>query len=397
MGVVGNIEAIIQTTGGSIDNNIFIGTAWEGKIFKSSDGGASWTQVVDLAGVAEIDALIQAANGDLYAGTHCVAPDEARIYRSTDYGATWSVVAAPSIDGELSGMTVIEWIIQASTGYFYATGLPGHVWRSDNGDTWVKVADKSILGGAYKNYSMFETCNGYIYVATRSPGGVWRSTDNGNTWTQVADSTELGGGVTRCDGLRQASDGTIYVGTDTGKIYRSTDGDNWVFEASLAGAGRVNAIIEAAPGHMYAGTSYNGDVFTVYHAPPEAPELVSPENCSDIFDTTPTFVWTSVEDPNGLTYQIQIDDDIDFSSPVYSAIGLTENTHTLPSENALELFVHYWWRVRVKYNTCSTGPWSEEWHFHVVPISAIGAIIIPLLLLLPLVLVLRRQNERYRY
>jgi len=263
LGVVGNIETIIQTTGGSIDNNIFIGTAWEGKIFKSSDGGASWIQVVDLAGVAEIDTMIQAANGDLYAGTHCVAPDEARIYRSTDYGATWNVVAAPSIDGDLSGMTVIESMIQASTGYFYATGFPGHVWRSDNGDTWVKVADKSILGGAYKNYSLLETSNGYIYVATRSPGAVWRSTDNGNTWTQVADSTELGGGVTRCDGLCQASNGTIYVGTDTGKIYRSIDGDSWILETNLVGASRVNPIIEAAPGYMYAGTSYEGDVFMV--------------------------------------------------------------------------------------------------------------------------------------
>lgn len=264
LGIVGNIETIIQTTGGSIDNNIFIGTAWEGKIFKTSNGGNSWTEVVDLAGVAEVDVLIQAANGDLYAGTHYTAPDEARIYRSTDGGTTWNVVAAPSIDGDLSGMTVIESLIQASTGYFYATGLPGHVWRSDNGDTWVKVGDKDTnFGGAYKNYSLLETSNGYIYVATRSPAGVYRSTDNGSTWTKVADSTELGGSVTRCDGLYQASNGTIYVGTDTGKVYRSTDGDTWVFETNLAGAGRVNAIIEAAPGYMYAGTSYQGDVFMV--------------------------------------------------------------------------------------------------------------------------------------
>jgi len=45
----------------------------------------------------------------------------------------------------------------------------------------------------------------------------------------------------------------------------------------------------------------------------------------------------------------------------------------------------------------NVGEWSEEWHFHVVPVGAIRAILMPLLLLLPLALMLRRQNRRYRY
>jgi len=268
LGVVGNIEAMIQSSGGSIDNNIFIGTAWEGKIFRSTNGGDNWIQVVDLPGVVEVDSLIQAANGYLYAGTHYSSgTDEARIYRSTNYGDNWEVVAASSIDGELSGCTTVESLIQASTGYFYCGTQPGHVWRSDNGDNWYKVGDKdNNFGGSYKMYSLLDASNGYIYAASRNPGNVYRSTDNGNTWTEVANGVTELGGATRTDGLCQASNSMIYVGTDVGKIYRSIDGDNWSLEVILP-ADRVNAIIEGSAYYLYAGTSYNGDVFTTYISP----------------------------------------------------------------------------------------------------------------------------------
>jgi parallel beta-helix repeat protein len=268
LGVVGNIEAMIQTSGGTIDNNIFIGTAWEGKIFRSTNGGDNWIEVVDLTGVVEVDSLIQAANGDLYAGTHYGGTNEARIYRSTDYGNNWQVVAAPSIDGELSGCTTVECLIQASTGHFYCGTQPGHVWRSDNGDNWYKVGDKDInFGGSYKMYSLLDASNGYIYAASRNPGNVYRSTDNGNTWAEVANGVTELGGATRTDAFYQASNGRIYVGTDVGKIYRSVNGDNWILEANLP-ADRVNAIIEGPTYYLYAGTSYNGDVFKTY-IPPE--------------------------------------------------------------------------------------------------------------------------------
>jgi hypothetical protein len=80
-------------------------------------------------------------------------------------------------------------------------------------------------------------------------------------------------------------------------------------------------------------------------------------------DNTPTFEWTSVSDPSGVTYQIQIDNDADFGSPVYYAVDLTDNTHTLTDENALGMFIKYFWRVRAKDGAGNIGDWSEEWNF----------------------------------
>ncbi len=137
-------------------------------------------------------------------------------------------------------------------------------------------------------------------------------------------------------------------------------------------------------------------VLTLNKIPPPAPSLVLPENNAELLDNTPTFVWTSVSDPSGVTYQIQIDGDADFSFPVYYAINLVDNAHTLPDENALALGT-YFWRVRAKDGVGNIGEWSEERTFVVVPIGTIGVLLMPLLILIPFLLVLWRQNRRYPY
>jgi len=88
-----------------------------------------------------------------------------------------------------------------------------------------------------------------------------------------------------------------------------------------------------------------------------------------------------------------VDANDDFSSPVYYAINLVDNTHTLPDEDALALGKYYW-HVRAKDGVGNVGDWSETRNFTVVPIGAIGALLMPLLMLLPFALVLRRQNRR---
>jgi len=138
--------------------------------------------------------------------------------------------------------------------------------------------------------------------------------------------------------------------------------------------------------------SYNWNHYNVTGPTPPAPSLVSPLNGENISDNTPTFEWT-LSDPSGVTYQIQIDDNVDFSSPVYFAVDFAENAHTLPDENALALGT-YFWHVRAKDGTGNVGDWSEEWNFTVVPIGAIGVLLMPLLMLLPFALILKRQNRR---
>jgi hypothetical protein len=92
---------------------------------------------------------------------------------------------------------------------------------------------------------------------------------------------------------------------------------------------------------------------------PPAPALVSPSNGAVLSDNTPTFEWTSVSDPSGVTYDIQVDNDPDFSSPEVNVAGLTDNTYT---SSALA-YEGYSWRVRAVDGAGNIGNWSDVWQF----------------------------------
>lgn len=84
-------------------------------------------------------------------------------------------------------------------------------------------------------------------------------------------------------------------------------------------------------------------VFRVDITPPSAPSLISPENNVTLYVDQPVFEWTPVSDLSGVSYKLEIDNDSNFSSPVYSIL-LTSTSHQI--ENKLvENFSPYYWRV----------------------------------------------------
>jgi len=103
----------------------------------------------------------------------------------------------------------------------------------------------------------------------------------------------------------------------------------------------------------------NSDGITVNTNVPESPQLVSPTNTSATNDTTPTFDWTDVSDPSGITYQIQVDNSgSSFPSPEINKSGLTSSIYT-PTAGLSE--GTYWWRVIATSGVGITGGWSATW------------------------------------
>ncbi|MEM4973421.1 MAG: Ig-like domain-containing protein, partial [Candidatus Hadarchaeales archaeon] len=94
--------------------------------------------------------------------------------------------------------------------------------------------------------------------------------------------------------------------------------------------------------------------------PPGQPSLLSPPNGAYLNDNTPTFEWTPGV---GADYhRLLVDNDPDFSSPIYDNSFLTGNTLTLPSENALPDGTYYWKVVAVSGGGENS---SESWSFTV--------------------------------
>jgi subtilisin family serine protease/subtilisin-like proprotein convertase family protein len=96
---------------------------------------------------------------------------------------------------------------------------------------------------------------------------------------------------------------------------------------------------------------------TIASSAPPAPALVSPLLGISGVSTQPTFSWTSSAQAS--SYTLTVDDNPDFSSPVYTAT-VTGTSHvptsSLPSGAVL------YWRV-VPTNACGNGPASAASHF----------------------------------
>ena len=84
---------------------------------------------------------------------------------------------------------------------------------------------------------------------------------------------------------------------------------------------------------------------------PGAPVVVTPADGSKTTDTTPYFDWLVVSGAS--SYQIEVDDNSDFTSPEIDTVTLDlEYEPTLPLSLG-----SYSWRV-LAANSCGDGPWS---------------------------------------
>ena len=151
------IWSLLEAAGGVIFAGAYTGV--DGKIYRSGDGCATWTEVAQLPSNPED--MIEASDGSLYAVTW-----NASIYRSTDGGWNWHEIPTPPCPAYFD-------LIQASDGCLYL-GAESNIFQSRNGGaTWVEV-------GAPLNtaLSLFEGRDGYLYAGMHGGyAAVFRSSE----------------------------------------------------------------------------------------------------------------------------------------------------------------------------------------------------------------------------
>lgn len=159
-------------------------------IMRSTNGGATWTQV----GAAQfgnnivtrimfhptfnniVIALTAGANGD--------------IWRSTDGGVTWAATDAPAgkwddIDyGPVSG-GIREFYAVSGNGT-----AGGVIARSTNqGGNWTVINDATTTAQSRLDVAVSKNTFGKVYVLHPNSNTVYRTTNNGSTWTNLNLST----------------------------------------------------------------------------------------------------------------------------------------------------------------------------------------------------------------
>ena len=184
-----------------------------GGVFKTTDGGASWTAVGDTLPVLTNASLAMDPNdsrtlylgtGEIFGfGTNNVRFAGNGIYRSTDAGTTWNPIGQPAQSNAFDFISDIVFSPGSSQRLYAATNAG--IFRSDD-------AGASWSTSYIPPFGAFVT-NGCTDLAIRNDGGndlliaaceisgssdiighILRNPDaaNGNTWTSVATGSEYG-------------------------------------------------------------------------------------------------------------------------------------------------------------------------------------------------------------
>jgi photosystem II stability/assembly factor-like uncharacterized protein len=213
-------------------------------MYRSTDAGATWTHIGldDTRQIGRIlvdpkdpKTLLVAALGHAYGPN-----DERGIYRSTDGGATWTHVlfkdhdtgaidlsATPSFDTVYASL----WQTRRPPWNTYppSNGPGGGLYVShDRGVTWKPLVSTGfptgIVGKIGLAVAPSEPSRIYAIVDAKPAGGLYRSDDAGATWKLMnADARLWDRGWYFCHVITDPKDSNLVYVSDTG-MYRSTDG-----------------------------------------------------------------------------------------------------------------------------------------------------------------------------
>ncbi len=264
-------------------NTVWVGTgeAWAIRdidvmgdgVYKSTDAGKTWSHM----GLVETGRIGRIVVSPTDAQTVYVCalgrtngPQQERgVFKSTDGGANWKQVLFVNPDTGCSGLAVDPndpktmlagtWqVLMHTYGEFSGTwpgykGTPGSgVYIShDAGDTWTKIENGMPKPPVGKIDVAIAPSNGkrmYALIQTADQGSLWRSDDGGVTWTDENWSRDLIGRAGYYIRLAVNPENPDDVLVLNSGFHRSSNGGKTFDEGRGGGGGRANAAGGAAPG-----------------------------------------------------------------------------------------------------------------------------------------------------
>ncbi len=244
----------LAVTGVAGDSETYYFGAVAGGVWKTANGGITWTPMTDKTGIMSVGAIAVAPSDSnvIYVGTgeSCIRGNISYgdgVYKSVDGGKTWTHIGLE--DTRHIAKVIVnpqnpDIVYVAALGHAYGPNEMRGVFRSnDGGKTWQKVLFKDNKTGAID--LVFDPNNPHIlfaalWEAQRTPwsltsggpgSGLYKSSDDGATWKRL-DGHGLPSGVLGRIGVSvSGADGNrVYaiIEAEKGGIYRSEDaGESW--------------------------------------------------------------------------------------------------------------------------------------------------------------------------
>ena len=182
-------------------------------LFRSSDAGTSWQEVLDAAiSAVVVDPTVA---GSVYAAT-----GESRVFRTTDSGSTWASSAIGLPESDVCCLLVDP--LTPST--LYAGTADKAVFKSvDSGVTWVRK-DVGIKDLGILSMAIDPIAPSTIYVA--SAQGVFVTNNGAAEWIPITNGPP--GIVTKIAIDPSAPSRILAAGLDVGQVFLSLDrGTSW--------------------------------------------------------------------------------------------------------------------------------------------------------------------------
>jgi hypothetical protein len=204
------------------DPNIVYAGGYNTGVYKSTDGGATWTATGKPSMQVTHLAADPAGGGTLYAANAWGSG----LYKSTDKGVTWtaSVAGMPSkIDGYYLSALVIDPVNPAN---LYISSSNGGVYRSTNrGDNWTAIGT-GIFNPDVRVMAV-QPGNSANLLSGTWGSGMFKSINGGNTWTALTLPTGFTSTYIYALLVDAKDSAVVYAGTAAGVLRSSDRGASW--------------------------------------------------------------------------------------------------------------------------------------------------------------------------
>jgi len=199
-------------------------------IYKTTDGGATWTQVFTQAG-GFLDAIWMwdSVNGFVYGDP---VSGNWELYRTSDGGQTWTAANALAQNGSEAGWNNAMVVMDSSI--YFGTNNSTIYYSSDMGNSWMAQTTPQV-----NSYSIWfnDSSNGLM-------GGesALNVTTNGGMMWDTTSALPGSGSINSLTGVNNQ----WWAARQNNMIYTSTDGGNtWTLQYTAPGSGAYYAMAKA--------------------------------------------------------------------------------------------------------------------------------------------------------